>query len=195
MMSMQSASVFFALALVAVGCGGSGSGNDVSSAANAQRAYEGLDASIDKAITLGFEGFNAASSANIPTEKAAGDKSGTMSVGGQVDQGHSSNRTMNLTESLVKYSDDGQLVYDTSAPATLGMMLANVPTGTLNGTLDGDFALSGQLQGTVTLALTFAGDLEPVPGNTTQVQRKPGTTHVTGTATSDFGVYMVDVTR
>jgi hypothetical protein len=58
------------------------------------------------------------------------------------------------------------------------MKLSNIPTGTLSGTLVGDFALSGQLQ-----------------GSSTQVQTKPGTTHITGTATSTFGVYPVDLTR
>jgi hypothetical protein len=180
-----------ALVIAAAGCGGGG----VSSSADAQLAYEGLDASIDKAITLGFDGFNAASSANIPPQTATGTTSGTMTIGGQVDQGSSSNKTMNLTEALVMYSDDGTLTYATSSPAALSMKLAMIPTGTLSGTLAGAFAISGQLAGQVTLNLQFTGDLEPVPGDASQVQRTPGTTHVTGTATSDFGVYQVDVTR
>jgi hypothetical protein len=196
MMPMLPRFLFLALTLAAAGCGsGGGNGNGVSSGDDAQRAYEGLDASIDKAITLGFAGFNAASSANIPPQMAAGTKSGTMTIGGQVDQGASSNKTMNLTESLVMYSDDGMLVYDTHSSAALSMKLSMIPTGTLSGTLAGDFVLSGQLQGTVTLNLQLSGDLEPVAGSSTQVQRKPGTTHVTGTATSNFGVYPVDVTR
>lgn len=190
-MQMYYRFLFHAFTIAAVGCGGNG----VSSGDDAQRAYEGLDASIDEAIALGFAGFNAASSANIPPQMAAGAKSGTMTIGGQVDQGSSSNKTMNLTETLVMYSDDGALVYDTSAPAALSMKLSQIPTGTLSGTLVGDFALSGQLQGTVTLNLQFSGDLEAAAGSSTQVQRKPGTTHVTGTATSNFGVYAVDVTR
>lgn len=185
------------LALVlSAGCGGGGNGGSgVDNGANAQRAYEGLDASIDKAIQLGFDGFNAASSANIPPQTAKGTATGTMTIGGQVDQGMSSNKTMNLTETLVMYSDDGMLTYDTAAPAALGMKLSMIPNGTLSGTLTGAFALSGALKGSVSLALTFAGDLEPVPTDMTKVQRKPGTTHITGTATSDFGVYQVDVTR
>jgi hypothetical protein len=179
-----------ALVMAAVGCGGG-----VSSNADAQLAYEGLDASIDKAITLGIDGFNAASSANIPPQMATGDKTGTMTIGGQVDQGNSSNRTMNLTEALVSYSDDGTLTYATPSPAALSMKLAMVPTGTLNGSLTGAFTISGKLTGSVTLNLQFAGDLEPVPGSTSLVQRKPGTTHITGTATSNFGVYQVDLTR
>jgi hypothetical protein len=185
-------SFFVALLVASAGCGG---GNGVSSDANAQLVYQGLDASIDKAITLGFDGFNAASSANIPPQTATGAKSGIMTIGGQVDQGNSSNKTMNLTDALVMYSDDGMLTYDTPAPAALSMKLSMIPTGTVNGTLMGTFVISGQLKGSVTLSLSFTGDLEPVPGSTTQVQRKPGTTHITGTATSTFGVYTVDVIR
>jgi hypothetical protein len=192
--TIHSRSVFIALFVAAAGCGGGGGGDAVASDANARLAYQGLDASIDKAITLGFDGFNAASSANIPPQTTTGAMSGTMSVAGQVDHGTSSNKTMNLTDTLVTYSDDGMLTYDTSAPAALSMKLSMIPTGTLDGTLTGVFALSGQLKGSVTLNLTFTGDLEPVSG-TTQVQRKPGTTHITGTATSTFGVYTVDVTR
>src|SRR5687768_10376015 len=90
------------LTLQSVACGG----DDVGSDEDAERAYGGLDASIDKAIQLGFDGFNAASSANIPPQTAAGNKAGTMTVAGQVDQGASDNKTMNLTEALTGYSDD-----------------------------------------------------------------------------------------
>jgi hypothetical protein len=93
------------------------------------------------------------------------------------------------------FSDDGQLTYDTVSPAALGMKLSNIPTGTVSGTLDGSFKISGDLAGSVTLSLSFSGDLEPVPGDTSQVQRKAGTTHITGTADSDFGTYTVDLTR
>src|SRR6516162_8657547 len=77
-------------------CGGS----DVSSTADAQKAYLGLDPSIDKAITLGFVGYNAATSANIDDHSMDGGVSGTLTVGGQVDQGTSSNKTMRLVETL-----------------------------------------------------------------------------------------------
>ena len=46
----------------------SGCGSGVSSDEQARRAYVGLDVAIDKAINLGFDGFNAASSANIPAQ-------------------------------------------------------------------------------------------------------------------------------
>lgn len=182
-------------------CGGSSDDQShqpaVKSTADAERAYVGLDASIDKAITLGFDGFNAATSANIAPQTASGEDQGTLTVSGQVDQGSSSNKTMHLTEALATYSDDGQLAYDTDATALplLEMKLSKVPTGTLDGTLNGSFEMGGALKGSVTLALTFSGELEANADDPTQVERKPATTHITGTATSGGDVYTVDITR
>jgi hypothetical protein len=169
----------------------------VNSTADAKRAYLGLDASIDKAIGLGFDGFNAASSANIDPQTAPGDHAGTLTVSGQVDQGASSNKTMHLSETLVAYSDDGKLSYDTDAAAlpALEMKLSKVPNGTLDGTLIGSFRISGELKGSVALDLTFTGDLQPSAADSTKVERKPGSTHITGTATSGNDSYAVDVTR
>jgi hypothetical protein len=177
-------------ASLAVGCG-----SGVSSNEQARLAYLGLDASIDKAIQLGFDGFNAASSANIPPQMTTGAAAGTLKVTGQVDQGASANKNMRLNEELVAYSDDGKLVYATSASAlpALSMQLKNIPTGTLDGTLIGSLAVSGDLTGPLQLNLTFTGTLQP--GTATKVERKPGTTRITGTATSGNGVYQVDVTR
>jgi hypothetical protein len=187
----------FAAALSSA-CGGDDSDKDaVKSTADAERAYLGLDASIDRAIALGFDGFNAASSANIAPVTASGDAAGSMTVGGQVDQGASSNKTMRLTEALAGYADDPKLVYDTDTAAlpALDMKLSMVPNGTLTGTLVGTFAISGDLQGSVALNLSFTGDLEPDPNDPTHVERKPGTTHITGTATSGSDTYTVDVTH
>jgi hypothetical protein len=180
------------LASTAVGCGGG-----VGSEDDAKRVYLGLDTSIDKAIQLGFDGFNAASSANIPPQTAKGAKGGTMTIAGQVDQGASDNKTMNLTETLVMYTDDGLLVYDTPSgmDGSISMKLSKIPTGTLDGTLSGEYTVTGDLKATVTLNVTFTSDLEPVPTDMTKVQRKPGTTHITGSAASDFGTYAIDVTR
>jgi hypothetical protein len=175
-------------------CGGC-SNDSVASDADAKAAYLGLDAHIDKAIALGFAGFNAASNANIPPQMTSGTISGTLTVTGQVDQGASSNKTMMLTEAMVMYSDDGKHVYatDAAAPPALGMKLSMVPTGTLTGTLAGAYAMTGDLSGKVTLNVSFSGDLQAGAGNT--VQRKPGTTHITGTGISDYGTYTIDVTR
>lgn len=185
---MRSSSIV-ALVLLA-GCG-----NGVSSTEQAQKAYLGLDPSVDKAITLGFAGFNSASSANISAQTADGGVSGTMTVTGQVDQGVSANKGMRLFDALSNYSDDGKVTYNTdpsSLPA-LTINLKNIPTGTLDGSLDGSFIMSGGLSGHVSLLLNFAGQIESGPNST--VVRKPGTTHITGTATSPAGTYNVDVTR
>jgi hypothetical protein len=194
---------FFLAGLASVflfGCGGGDDqGNEpaVKSTADAEHAYLGLDASIDKAITLGFDGFNAATSANIDPQTADGDQKGTMTVTGQVDQGTSTNKSMHLMEALATYSDDGHLQYatDMTALPVLDMKLSKVPTGTLDGTLQGSFKISGDLTGSVTLNLTFTGDLQPSAADPTKVERQPGTTHITGTATSGSDSYTVDVTR
>jgi len=176
--------------LILVGCG-----NGVSSTEQAQKAYLGLDPSVDKAITLGFAGFNSASSANISPQSVDGGVTGTMTVTGQVDQGASANKGMRLLEALSNYSDDGKVTYNTdaSSPPALTINLKNIPTGTLDGSLDGSFIMSGGLSGQVSLALSFSGQIDSSGSGT--VMRKPGTTRITGTATSPAGTYNVDVTR
>ena len=185
--------------LLGLGCGNS----NVSSTDDARRAYLGLDGSIDKAIGLGFKGFNDAQSANITAQSAAGAMSGTLTVTGQVDQGASSNKQMRLAGAMTAYTDVAGFTCatDTSADAgtpapALNLSLQGVPTGTLSGSLDGTFHMSGDLSGPVTLSLTSTGDLEPNAdaGSAGGVIRKPGTTHITGTATSPAGTFAVDVT-
>jgi hypothetical protein len=167
----------------------------VASPEDARKSYLGLDASIDKAIQLGFDGFNAASSANIAPQTTTGTMTGTITVTGQVDQGVAPNKGMRLFVAMMNYSDDGKITYvtDPAMLPALDMQLKGIPTGTLDGTLIGDFMMSGDEKGKITLNLAFAGELQAGTGTT--VDRKPGTTHITGTATSSFGVYMVDVTR
>jgi len=178
------------LLLLVAGCGSS-----VHSDEDAKKSYLGLDPSIDKAIGLGFDGFNSASSANIDPQTADGGVSGTLTVTGQVDQGVSLNKGMRLFEALDNYSDDGHITYKTNAstPPALNMLLRNIPTGTLEGTLVGTITMSGDEHGDLTLNLSFTGLLQP--GSGTTVTRQPGTTHITGTATSSAGTYTVNVTR
>ena len=180
-------------ALALAGCGDDG----VSSAEDAARAYNGLDTSIDQAIQLGFDGFNAASSANIPAQTGKGTMTGTMTISGKVDQGSSSNKTMSLSEALAAYSNDGKLTYDTTDASlpVIDMKLSKIPTGTITGSLTGAYKITGELEGTVTLKLAFTGDLQAKAGDATKVERKPGTTHITGTADSDYGTYNVDITH
>jgi len=171
-------------------------GSDVNSTEDAKKAYLGLDPSVDKAIKLGFDGYNAdPNGANIQAQSADGGVSGTMTVTGQVDQGSSDNKGMRLADALANYSEDGHVTYNTDSNAlpALTINLKNIPSGTVDGSLNGSFLMSGGLTGQVSLALTFSGQIEAGPGNT--VVRKAGTTHITGTATSPAGTYNVDVTR
>lgn len=185
-------------------CGGD---DAVDSDEQARRAYLGLDQSIQKSIDLGFQGFNAASSANIDPQMTTGTKAGTLTITGQVDQGSSNNKGMRLRVGMVGYNDgpfaindDGDLlevVYDTDADVAtqpaLDLQLKNIPSGTLTGTLMGVYHLSNGLSGTLTLSLTISGMLQAGSGNTITT-RVPGTTMVTGTATNaDGGVYNISL--
>jgi hypothetical protein len=180
--------------------------DEVSSDEQARRAYLGLDESVSKSLQLGFAGFNAASSANIPPQSAAGDASGTLLITGQVDQGSSANKGMRLRVGMVSYSDGEidlggdedpvNITYasttDQTAQPELTLQLRNIPNGTFTGTLVGSFQMTGDLEGDVTLNLSLAGEIED--DGTGKVRRKAGSTKVTGTATSGDGTYNVDVT-
>jgi hypothetical protein len=65
----------------------------------------------------------------------------------------------------------------------------------LTGTLAGTFETKGDLQGGVVLSLSMSGQLQADPTDATKVQRKPGTTQVTGTAQSPYGTFAVNLTR
>ena len=187
----------------AVACGG----DDVDSDEQARRAYLGLDASIGKAIGLGFDGFNMASSANIAPQTGPGIKAGTQTINGQVDQGSSDNTGMRLFVGMVGYNDGPyvvdvaddlkyEVIYDTDAATAtqpaLDMMLKNIPTGTLDGTLVGTYHLTGDITGDVLLNLVITGHLADGGGG--KVIRAPGTTTITGTAKQGDGTYNVNVT-
>lgn len=185
--------ILLVTASVAAGCG-----NQVSSEESARAAYLGLDLAVEKAMILGFDGFNAATSANIDPQSTTGADSGTITVTGQVDQGASANKGMRLNVQLVEYSDavdseEIQITYETRDDAlpALTLQLRNIPSGTLSGTLVGTFHMTGELAGTVTLNLSFSGNIEPDGAG--GVRRVPGSTTVTGTATSSYGTYAVDV--
>lgn len=183
----------FALAsiLPLLACGPRGA---VDNEVAARVAYLGLDRGVDRVIDLGFAGFNAASSANIPEQSDVGDVSGTMVVGGQVDQGASANKGMRLGVTLSAYSDgpveDVEVIYD-GGPTDLDMNFKGLPNAELTGTWTGTFTLSGDIEGPVTLDLSFTGTTEDDGDGT--IRRVPGSIHVTGTATSDYGSYPVDV--
>lgn len=204
--------------MLALGAAACSDDDGIDSNETARRAYLGLDPSIPRALQLGFDGFNAADSANIDPQTADGDDTGTLTINGQVDQGASDNKGMNLYVAMVEYSDgeftvivnEGEdseeevtvnLTYDTSEVEAeqpfLDLTLRNIPAdgepdGTLAGTLAGDYALTGDIEGTVTLNLAFDGLIENLGGTT--VGRVVGSTTVTGTATSGDGLYDIDLT-
>jgi hypothetical protein len=175
----------------------------VADAKSAEAAYMGIDGAIEKALNLGFAGFNAATSANIPAQSGVGDVSGTMEVTGQADSGMSANKGMRLYVAMVEYSDgpvtvdetEFAITYDTD-PADLPYLeakFANYPNGTFTGSYTGTVNMSGDLKGVVTLELTFAGNTEEDPLDATKVLRVEGTTTVTGTASSSYGTFQIDL--
>src|SRR5512144_82985 len=97
------------LALIAV-LGAACSSDGIDSDEEARRAYLGLDTSIEKSLTLGFAGFNAASSANIDPQMATGTAAGTLVITGQVDQGASANKGMRLHVGMVGYTDGAVMI-------------------------------------------------------------------------------------
>ncbi len=197
MTNLTRSALFAVLALT--GC----ADDDIDSDEEARRAYVGLDASIGKSLTLGFAGFNAASSANIPPQMTVGVDTGTLLITGQVDQGASANKGMRLRVGMVGYSDgvvvlddeNIEITYDTDLDPTtqpyLVLSLKNIPTGTLEGTLVGTYHMTGDIVGDATVNLTFAGTLQ---ADGAGVSRVPGSTTVTGTAVSGEGTYDVNLT-
>ena len=184
--------------------------DDVTSEDDARRAYLGLHRMIDRALNLGMDGYNAASSANIPTQESTGDFTGTITVSGKVDQGVSANKEMSLDIVLVEYRDEiliqgdadagigVAITYDTDpeeeeAPPRVDLSLRNIPNGTFTGTVNGSFAMTGDLEGHVHLDLELAGDIEEVPGSDGEIRRVPGATTVQGVAESRYGEFVVDL--
>lgn len=178
---------------------------EVGSEEEARVAYLGVDDVVTKSLALGFAGFNAASSANIPPQSDDGEESGTIDVTGQVDQGSSDNKGMRLEVALAEYSDGAiddpetedvveeiAIVFATAdgAPLALDLQLRDIPTGTLSGTLVGTVVMSGDLDGDLELDIAFAGAIADDGASGTE--RVEGSTEVTGTATSANGTFEID---
>ncbi|MCA9657278.1 MAG: hypothetical protein KC486_02960 [Myxococcales bacterium] len=179
-----------ALPLLTAGCQRGVIDNELA----AELAYLGLDRAIDRMIDLGFDGFNAANSANIPTQYGNGDEIGDMEVGGQVDQGASANKGMRLEVTLSNYSDgpvQDTAIYYTGGPGNADFMLKGLPDADFDGTFNGVYTMDGDLAGTVELNLQIAGQTADTGDGT--IARVPGTITVVGTATSDYGVFDVNV--
>jgi hypothetical protein len=89
--------------------------------------------------------------------------------------------------------DDGAelaITYN-GGPADLAMSFKGLPDATLNGSFTGSFTMTGDLEGDVTLDLSFTGTTMDAGDGT--IVRAPGSIRVTGTATSPYGVFNVDV--
>lgn len=202
---MNARTAVLATLMVAAPLAPSCSCGDVGSEEDARIAYLGVDDVVTKSLALGFAGFNAASSANIPAQSGDGDESGAIDVSGQVDQGSSDNKGMRLQVVLTDYSDGAiddpdsedveeqiAIVYATAegAPLALDMQLRNIPTGTLSGTLVGTVTMTGDLEGDLELDIGFAGAIADDGAGGTE--RAEGTTEVTGTAASANGTFDID---
>lgn len=195
------AAVALAIGLLGMGCS---SDDEIDSDADARRAYLGIDPAMDRAISLGFDGFNAASSANIPEQVGAGIVSGTMTINGQVDQGASANKGMRLQSVFLEYSDGPvtdtetedvvDIVYDTAQdqPIAIEMSLKGIPDGTFTGSVVGTLVMTGDIDATADFSLTLSGNLQDSGG---LVIRAPGSMQILGTVVSGDGSYDVDVTR
>lgn len=182
--------------------------DDIDSDTEARWAYLGFDAAIDRALNLGFDGFNAADSANIPEQTDIGEVDGEMFINGQVDQGASDNKEMRLIVTLIDYQDDLfddtateddveelLVVYNTvegSEPA-IDLSLRDIPDGTFTGTLLGRMVVAGDVDADADFNITLSGSI--IDDGNGQVIREPGTLVITGTVTSGDGVFNVDVTR
>jgi hypothetical protein len=178
-----------------VGCGDDGA---VGSDQEARVAYFGLDRGVDRAIKLGFDGFNAASSANIPAQSEPGDLFGTMTVAGKVDQGTSNNKEMDLTVALDDYADvlvdnEFEIHYFTRTPLILDLSLKGLPNADMTGSLSGDVDMTGAIEGVLRLNVSIAGQTEDDGSGI--IRQKAGTVRITGTAESENGIYTIDISR
>ena len=181
MLTFRPQLLLFSCILMSVCALTSACSDDISSDEEARQAYLSLDPVVAQALDLGFEGFNAASSANIPAQSAAGPKGGTISVAGKVNQGSSSNKNMDLTLGLVGWTADTAIVFhtstDTAAQPKLTLSLKKLPDADLTGTLVGTFTMTGDLKRAVVLNLSIVG--KTMADSTGKIVRKPGSMRIT----------------
>ena len=109
---------------------------------------------------------------------------------------------MRLYVELVEYSDEVDpeaefiITYDTN-PDDLpygNLSLRDIPDGTFTGTFTGTVDMTGTLSGVVTLDVALSGEIEEHPDESGVVRRVEGTTTITGTATSRYGTFDIDLT-
>ncbi|MGE5186047.1 MAG: hypothetical protein ACM31C_28520, partial [Acidobacteriota bacterium] len=122
-----------------------------------------------------------------------------LTISGKVDSGNCSQLSMGLDVGMVKYTDGPfeidsknnkmSVTYDTSTDVTMQPLLSIKLNGSsgnsINASLMGDYTMTGDLKGTVTLDLTITGTFSGTCPNA--VMRVPGSTTVTGTAVNSSG--------
>ncbi len=151
---------------------------------NAKLVFVNFQPTIMKIMSAGIAAKGTASQgANIPEIGLVGLVQGTGTVGGTVAQSGGQNENLNLWVSLRnEYSDTGDIFFETddtndTTKLQFGLNIQNQPQdNTMNGTLDGPLTLTGDVEGTATLALGFVSDLDDDNVNSFLI-----CTHVTGT--------------
>ena len=127
----------------------------------------------------------AAQGANIPEISMPGLVAGSGGVGGNVSQSSGGNENLNLWVQLDDYSDTGDVYFqtDNTSEATqlqFGLQIKNQPgDNKMDGTIDGELTLSGDVDGTGIFDLATASDLED-----DDLAPELICTHVTGTVTA-----------
>lgn len=156
--------------------------------------YDNFQPSIEKIIENGLLAKDASTSgANITPITADGDIAGLMTIGGQVAQSSSNNENLKLWVQLDAYGDTELVVYQTDnasddSKLQFTLQISSQPEdNVMNGSIVGDIAVSGEVEGTGTLALTFVSDLEDDDNNLSVI-----CSHVTGTVSSGDATSNID---
>ena len=175
-----------AFTAIAYGCSGNDDDNDVGTEAGVLEAYQNFEPTIFKITSAGLAAKGtAAQGANIPEISMPGLVAGSGGVGGNVSQSSGNNENLNLWVRLDAYSDTGDVYFQTdntsdSTKLQFGLQIKNQPgDNTMDGTIDGELTLSGDVDGTGIFDLTTVSDLED-----NDLAPDLICTHVTGTVTA-----------
>ena len=151
--------------------------------------FDAFQPTIAKIVAKGYEAKDAATSgANITTPvTAAGDRQGTMTIGGKTAQSNGGNQNFTLWVQLDgPYIDveDISFVTDNTTDASklqFPVQITLQPSDNrMNATLNGALDVDGDIEGTAIFAFTIATDLADDDGNAT-----PICSHITGTITQE----------
>ena len=175
-----------AFTAIAYGCSGGDDDNDVDTEAGVLEAYQNFEPTILKITLAGIAAKGtAAQGANIPVIQMPGLVGGSGGVGGNVAQSSGGNENLNLWVQLDDYSDTGDVYFQTdntsdTTKLQFGLQIKNQPgDNKMDGTIDGELTLSGDVDGTGIFDLATASDLED-----DDLAPELICTHVTGTVTA-----------